>query len=345
VRKNSWSTLALIREACLNTFGWRSRGAASLWVAVAFGSGLAVYAALQWTTYQTALLALESQGAGTITFAAADNRVPVSVSRASCESLAGESGVVAAGIIADLGRSDFAQLGSSVAVLEASPSLVTELIAHDGVVGSSLVGTVVSREIYSPRFGAVSTATRSSLEGRLGIGSAVTFSLGASVTHAPSCTVVLKKYASVREVTPGLQSQLVTTGGAVIASERLRSPYPVTTEYLNRLERYLPILVGGVGAVMALIQYKVRGSELAAYRLSGTSKDDLTKLLTFEQILLAGTMAASGATTTYVLKSEFEFPHVAVLWLLLGSLAWIATFALACPVISRQNPISMAKER
>lgn len=345
-RRQGWSVFLLLREALLNVFAWRSGGTFIIAFAIFAGAGQVVYMSAQWERLEASLLEQESRGHGVYDFAAADVRLAAAISRTSCDHLDKITGVDSAGIIQEERRESFTQIGSTVRVVAVSQTLVKELEHYDAVVGSALgfqPGTEVT--LFSPNLGFLHAVVGGVQESRLALGSAVAVALPPDRSTAETCTATLVKNAESRELVPVLQSSLHVSGGSIVAAERFTSTHDLTAAYLDRVERFFPLLLGVAGASIAFVSYKLRSNQLAAYRLSGTSRVDLMVLLMFEQALASGVFVTASVTATVVmLLSRDSTPYATSGWALLGGITWLLTFTLSAALLSRQNVAQLAKD-
>ena len=138
---------------------------------------------------------------------------------------------------------------------------------------------------------------------------------------------------------------LRSTGGPIIAVPQLRESHSVLDAYRGRLAGG-PLGAGALGALASLTLLIMRSSELAAYRLSGTSFVDLVPLLVFEQTLLAGTLVLF-ASFRLVVASLLTpaLPNAMFLWPWLVSLSWLAIICAAAPFAARRSPAQLARDR
>lgn len=343
--RQGWTAYLLLREAILNVFAWRGGGTFILAFALAAGAGQVIYMSAQWERLEASLLEQQSRGLGVYDFTVADGRSTAVVSRPSCEHLNGIVGVDSAGITQEEPRENFIQTGPAVRIVAVSRALVPELERYDAVIGSTLgfrPGTEVT--LFSPNLGSMRAVVGGVNETRLAFGSAIAIALPPGRNTAGTCTATLVRNANARELVPLLQSSLHVSGGSIVATERFTSTYDLTAAYLQRAERFLPMLLGVAGSSIAFISYRLRSNQLAAYRLSGTSRSDLMALLMFEQILAAGVfVTASAAATIVMLLSRDSTPDSTWGWALLGGITWFQTFTISAVLISRQNVAQLAK--
>jgi ABC-type antimicrobial peptide transport system permease subunit len=119
---------------------------------------------------------------------------------------------------------------------------------------------------------------------------------------------------------------------------------PVDT-YLKRPSRWLPLLLGALGALATAISTRLRASEIAVYRMSGTSATSVVSLLTVEALLIAGTAAASAATASAVLAKGHLDATVPVVRGLAMAGVWTLTSIVASLDLAVRSPNDLAKDR
>lgn len=68
-----------------------------------------------------------------------------------------------------------------------------------------------------------------------------------------------------------------------------------------------------------------RSGEMAAYRLSGTSRVILATILTFEALLTASVFTTSAALAAGTLTTSFISMTEVLLWILAGGTTWVLT--------------------
>ncbi|QDB80566.1 hypothetical protein FE251_15210 [Georgenia wutianyii] len=128
-------------------------------------------------------------------------------------------------------------------------------------------------------------------------------------------------------------------------SQLLTATSDPALNYLERLSRWLPLLLGLLGAIATAIVTRLRSSELAVYRMSGTSPTSLMTLLTLETLLIAGIAALSAATAPLALPAHYIDPAVPVLWGIGLAGTWaVVTLAMSLDLAVR-HPSDLAKDR
>lgn len=338
-----WRAGPLVREASLNVF--LGGGGLHLLAGFALVTGAAVGVALagQAMTIEAELMSLRSEGRGVVVFTTADRDIEVHIDRMTCEGLAARSDVERAGILVDTGRHDLATVGRDVVVFQASTSLAPALSTVDALVGDKLGYPHGQRRLNLDGH-SVSAVVDDSGVPTTGMDSAVTVALPPAVVSGDECVVLLVPWARTQEVAAEAAATLRAEGGPVSAYAALREPVDVISRHTDRPERLLPVLAGLVGAVLTAIVTATRSSQLAAYRLSGTSCTQLLVLLWLEGALLAGLFAASGVLAAILLLGIGPSAAAGAVWILAGATVWVGLGSLAWPSAVR-NPIHLAKDR
>lgn len=343
--QNGWRTPALIQEASRNALNWSSRQTISIAAAILIGLAIAAVSFLDFTGLTATLGRLQDEGRNLIVVQSANPQEPAKISVPLCEQLVDIPAIARAGTVVPLRSANLTQLGPHVPIVGVSPSLLPRLATVDAIVGSSLglrAGNITLIVDGAPEHAQVGAAQPDAL----GTNSAVAVALPPTMGFSPQCLVELKKYESITQVAPVILAELRSAGGPVIAAPQLKESFNVLAAYRDRPDRWLPLGAGALGALIALTLLVMRSSELAAYRLSGTSSTDLIKLLVVEQILLAGTTVAFGSFGLVVARLlNPELPTSAFLWPWLTGLSWLVAFASVVPFAARRSPAQLARDR
>ncbi|NKF31377.1 hypothetical protein HER21_33600, partial [Pseudomonas sp. BGM005] len=110
------------------------------------------------------------------------------------------------------------------------------------------------------------------------INSGVVIPRSVQATTAPACVVQLERFADARSLSAALASS-VSAAGPPLVVQQVAESYDIVANYVERAERFIPLALGAIGALMGLTALRARGSELAAYRLSGTSVLDVYRIV------------------------------------------------------------------
>lgn len=351
---DSWSLSLLAREAVRNVLTTAGRLFPMLILAVVFGSAHVAFAAHQGTALEAQLDELQTQGRNVIDLsgdAPAGPGTAPQVSRASCEALSELPMVDRAGLRRDSDESvSYAQIGLNVPVRAMSVTLAPALNDYDALLGTGLVnqsklGDIDAITVVSDT-GTTFTAYADPSIGMEGLSTSAMFvPLGPDVTSGPTCMVVLDRYANLQDSRAVLAASIDIDGGAGRADALLTETADLVQTYLNRSDRFLPMLLGVIGGLAVAGIAGLRSSELAAYRLSGTSPRSMAMLLGIEQALVAGLFVCSSALTVAILRGEIISAPAVLGWSLLAAMVWLTVGNLATLPILRKRPSDMAKDR
>jgi hypothetical protein len=373
-----WRTTALLREALLNTLGRGSRQNVIASVAIALGLASALGSTFVENELRRDDLARERAGYGVLQIGSTSDSDEARISRTSCEALTSRDGVRRAGVIIPLDRVAFVQTGAAHVAL-VSTTLLPALVEVDAVVGRDLVGDgamgfpgsagvgVPARGVegadeartaaggeapwwLASADGAVSARVGGVEPAGIGLGSVISFALPADVDEAPVCIVevapTLIGGATAGDVTSEIIAGLETEGPDVGA-------FPVETGGTSLREvwsgspaRAFPVGAGVVGALIAGLVLVLRSSEIAAYRLSGTSARSLLRLLFFEQAVLAGCLvSAAGVGFAMLACVGAAVSPSGLHWALLSGVAWLVVVGVPAFVTASRNPVRLARDR
>jgi len=314
-------------------------------LAVLAGSGSSAFILVETESLRKEVQALADDGHNVLTFSALKPEEPTLISRASCEALATQSGVRAAGVLEPERELNVLPVGNRLPAQRASITLFPELKDADLLVGPKLSdhasGGFVVRIGDEP---AKAVVAEPHAEG-LGTGFGITLPPRASASTSEHCVVILDPFADAQTTRDALAAQLHTSGNAVTSTELLVPTNDPVDTYLKRPSRWLPLLLGALGALATAISTRLRASEIAVYRMSGTSATSVVSLLTVEALLIAGTAAASAATASAVLAKGHLDATVPVVWGLAMAGVWTLTSIVASLDLAVRSPNDLAKDR
>ena len=317
-----WKVLGLFRESVLNVINPRSRMVVTLVVAIAFGSAAVSFYAYESKQFADRLSELESQGSNVVVFQSSKPGVEIQISRKSCEALADIPGVTRSGLLIDEGTRNLPEVGANISLFAASTSLFPQLSQSDGLIGVSLAIGQLERTVT---FGKSDTRRLSVAQRQpegIPTNTAIVLPLAIGATAGPHCLVELARFQKSRSDIPVLESQLVVQGGSVIGRSQLTPPTDPVVDWTNRPGQFIGMALGAIGGLLATMLVWTRSSELAAYRLSGTSRRSLALMLTIESLLAAGMFGFSGTLAACVLDHFVISPHEVLLWSITGSATW-----------------------
>lgn len=342
MQRDHWYVGLLAREAVRNVCGPGSRTLAVLALAVLAGAGSSAYIALGTQTMRQEIHDLAADGRNVLVFSALSNEAPTRIERDSCEALAGQHGIGRAGILEPVGELDVLPVGTRLPAQRASTTLFPELSDADLLVGHNLSDRA-SRP-FTVRAGQdLATAVHADPHPEdLGTGSSITLPPRPGDATSTQCVVILDAFSDVDTALPAVAAQLKVTTNPASGTELLTATSDPATDYLQRSDRWFPLLLGLLGAVATAITTRLRASESAVYRMSGTSPVSVMTLLTFETLLIAGSAALSATAASLALSAYYLDPAVPVLW----GLALAGTWALAASLdLAVRRPSNLAKDR
>ncbi len=343
--RDRWHLGLLAREAARNVFGSGSRLLAVVALAAFAGAGSSAYIALETETMRQEIHDLAADGRNVLVFSALSEDAPTRIERASCEALAEQHGIRHAGILEPAGEIDVQPVGTRLPTQRASTTLFPELTDADLLVGRNLSNRA-SRP-FTVRAGQdLATAVHADPHPEdLGTRSSITLPPRPGDSTSKQCVVILDAFSDVTTALPAVAAQLKVSINPASGAELLTATSNPATDYLQRSDRWFPLLLGLLGAVATAITTRLRASEIAVYRMSGTSPVSVMTLLTFETLLIAGSAALSATAGSLALSAHYLDPAVPILWGLALAGTWaIATLAASLDLAVRR-PTNLAKDR
>jgi hypothetical protein len=341
VRREGWPVALLVREAALNcgTRGSRLRTVPVLAIVAAFLT--LGYATLDGVRFAEAARERESAGHYVLAFRSADVASPVEIAVASCERLAGDIRVQRAGVLVGGELVTVPQLGADQRVIHASQGLFPELTRHPGLLGAAspeVGGTLVVD-------GAPITVSRLRPQPRgVDVNRSVVLPLTEVRPWHDECLVVANRLVAVSELAADLTAALDVRGGSVVASGAGMDAGDLAVEFAGRSERWLSLVVGGAGGLLAAMVNRFRASEIAVYLLAGTSRADLMRLLVIEQLVIAGLYLVTTSASMILLHEAYVAPVAQVLWGLTGAIAWFVVAVFASLPVALRNPVTRPRD-
>lgn len=341
---DGWRLADLVREALHNTFATGARLLTAVALVGMLGTASVAFLMLEQRAMDEQIQALTAQGRGVVHYAEASADRPTLIDRASCEALAHAPGVQTAGIVLDAGRADALPFAIDAVAQRVSSTLIPELGRVDVLLGPTLAshaGPFRTLVHGHPFEAAVAPGSRQGTSTSF----ALSFPLLPGDDAAGQCAVILDPLVVAGDVAATHIAQLATRGNPLTAQEALRSPVDPIEAYLARMGRHLPLALGLLGGILTAVITRTRTSELAVYRLSGTSRTSLLTLLALENLLVAGTTAAVTAITSLALTTHLLDPATAIVagLTIAGTTALTAT--LATIDIPFRRPTDLAKDR
>ncbi|MEO5535775.1 MAG: hypothetical protein ABIR17_11670 [Pseudolysinimonas sp.] len=340
-----WRTGAIFDEARRNALLWRSRQSIAIAVSILLGLGLALTSASDWHTLSRNIESLDLRGRNVLIAQATDPASPAEISIASCEATSELLAVERAGAVVALDSTNVTQLGPRVPLVGVSPSLLPELDHVAAVVGSSLglapgdITLVVEGEVLTARVGQPQPEA-------FGLNSAVAVRVPFTTTWTRQCVIELGDSESVTRQAALISAQLRTDGGDIAVTPYVNETFDILQAFGSRPTRWVPLGFGLLGLILGGALLSMRSSELAAYRLSGTSRRDLVILLAAEQALLAGVTVAFGSFGCVIaLLVVPTMPLTTLLWPWVTGLTSLVGFWFVAYFATRRSPAVLARDR
>lgn len=341
-KRTRWRFSALVREAVVNATATGTRAIVMSALSVAVGVLIAALQLYDWSSLTQQVRSADAQGRSVVTISASP-QMSAQIEVASCEALTSLEGVEAAGVIVLGGRSSFDQLGVGLATARASSTLIPEVAAADLAIGSAL-GTAESGTLTSGSGYVRSYTTASAQPAGVDVNSLVLSPLLGSDTTAPTCIVRLRSFAHVHDYLPMLLASLQSTGPPLVTRASTEAVDPVAS-YSTRITVWAPAL-GGLGcALLGLATLFARGSEIATYRMSGTTIRATLGICTFEQALYAAILWCSASLTTVVWHGSLGHPVGTIAAAGVAAFTWLAVYPIGATPFLRRDPTVLAKDR
>jgi len=354
---DKWPLGYLAREATRNVMAWGARLFPVLLIGILLGSGIVALAVKETKDYEARVAQLAAQGRNVVSlYLQGDSDQEAAnpddgLGRRSCEALNDMRGVVAAGLVGEgLESQNIAQLSSLTQVRPVSATLLPQLTEYDLVIGAAAAENAglapdAQKTILTSKGTLLTGIVNTEIGPRVPSTLAVFSVLGPEIQHEKFCNVILDQKADVAGMIPILEASLTAKGGDVVSQVIFVEQFDVRKDFLNRTERFAAPAAGIFGGLILAILTFMRSSELAAYRLSGTSPRSLGLMLSFESALIAGTFFTSAAVGVAVFYADLFSSLATLLWAATGAGTWMfVSWLLALPVL-RRKPSDMAKDR
>jgi len=344
LRRDGWSISLLFREGSKNVLDWRSRMAPLVVLAVIMGLASVVFSSFQSASFSDRLAEQKLAGRNVLVIGAADQRRPVTIQRSSCERLEEVSTVERSGLLERANTVDFAQLGTNVPVVEASATLFPQLDAFDLLIGAKLGN---QQKPFFVRIGSGTALAHTVVQQPTGVdtNSAVVRGLAPGTKSGSLCVVVLSDLTTTERNRTLILSRLSASGGPLSATQAFTDTSDPINDFKNRPDRFLPLVLGLLGGLCGGILNRLRSSEIAAYRLSGTSARSLFIIVTVEQGLISGLFAVSAAGAALSIGGPPSTILAGLLWAVSGSMIWVIVSSLSTVDLPLRQPPSLAKDR
>lgn len=345
MQRDHWHLGLLAREALRNVVGPGSRLIAVLALAVIAGAGSSAYIALETQTMRQEVHDLAADGRNVLVLTALSNDAPARIARDSCEALADQHGIRHAGMLERSEELDVLPVGARLPTQRASTTLFPELSHADLLVGRHLSDRAARP--FTVRSGQdLATAVHAGAYPEdLGTGFSITLPPRPGDTTTERCVVILDAFSDAGTALPVVAAQLEVTDNPVWGSELLTATNDPVATFLQRPTRWFPVLLGLLGAVATAIITRLRASEIAVYRMSGTSPTSVMTLLSLENLLVTGTAALSATAAALALRAHYLDPAVPILWGLALAGTWTIVALAASLDLAVRRPSDLAKDR
>lgn len=335
-----WASGALCREARRNcgTRGSRTRMVPLLAVVAAF-------VVLWWTQmeslrFSNAVLDRSTAGHYVLTIHSVDVQEAAEIRVTACEALVADARVDRAGVLLGGTLVAIPQLGADQRVIEASAGLFPHLQEGSALVGSKLPD--ISGALVVDQVALVPVVLAEQPRG-IDVNRSVVLPLQEHRQVHSECVVVVRPLVAVHEAASELIASL-DARGALMASGPGLGADDIGQTYVQRVERWISVVVGAVGGLVAAVVNRFRFSEFAVYRLSGTSPADTVRLIAYEQLIVAGFFVATLSASAWLVGNRLTSPTALIWWSLAGAAVWFVTAtAASIPAVVR-NPVTSQRD-
>lgn len=345
--RGRWRAPMVFREAVLNVSALGSRGFLVSCLGLIAGGLLANQYALSVYAFEDRLADDGRIGARIVELAPlerSDERA--AISGASCERLSRLPAVARSGSIVPGGRLDSIQLGASVPWVYVSGALLTD-VPGVAVVGRDILPDISEldpRSRLRTSMGTMPFVLGTSEPEGVDVGSSLSLPMPPT-SAVPSCLAELVPGTPVGAASAVLLAALDTQGGSFFARPHSVVSSSAEVAFLNRPDRHLPLLLGGVLGLVAYLARRLRSGEVAAYRLSGTGDGDFLFLALIEDSLAVFAMVMAGFWTLQVADLPGSLMGAALVGLLSAGACWITISTIGSIQLSRANALSLAKDQ
>lgn len=342
---SGWRRATLRREALRNVTARGSRLGGVVLVAALLGAVTGAALVSEWRTLHDDLGDLALEGRGVVVLASGDPAAPARIDVASCRALAAHPAVARAGGFREAASRSFVQLGPLVPVTEVDPALVPGLARAAAVVGNRLGSFRAPLQLEGldgSRLLAVGGEPEPS--GLAGLNTAVAVALPADLAATSQCAVVLEPLADLGATVPQLLAA-VRADVDLVAAPAQPGGFDVVGAYDARPSRFLPLGIGLLAAGFAAVVTRARSSEIAVYRLSGSTRVEVVRLLLLEQVLAAGALVAAGSLALVAGIGLAPAAPAHPIWVAIAGLTWLAAAGPAALLATRRSPADLARDR
>ncbi len=331
-------------EAAHNLTPWSSRGFVAIVVAVLVGAVSGGVLSSATHAHLSEVAREDLSGAQVVVIGDSSAPGGPTISRTSCESLASDPFVRAAGTYRISQYRTFTQVGS-VAVIEASPQLLdfqgrTVLMGDELARSAQLATTGVLTETDSP------DQTHDYKVGpTMPTGIDVNGSL--SVARVPdamvrSCVVWLRSSVQAERALPVVVARLDMIGSGPLPVRASPESAQAQVRFARSTDGWTAVAWGALAGAAAGLFRRFRPSEAISYRLSGFTRAHLAQLVIMEDATCAAVLVLAGLA---ILTAD-PAPVLALsnaLWLAAAGSAFLTTSLLLALLVILPNPVRLAK--
>lgn len=344
---NRWRHIDLLYEAFSNTIAQPSRIRWFLPILVACAIAFTAFRLVEFSGLDAKVDELSTQGRNIVMVQSFDPLVSVEIDQGSCEALTKSDGIDAAGVLVQVPPKPFPQLGNSVTVFMASPALFPAFADADVLIGANLLNYSPGTKLAVLQDGqALRAEVLERAPNGVPVNSAVLYSLNRNESFSASCLVMFDQRQDLSSALPGAIAQLNVHSGNVAAFPVLSSTRNPFSEYLSRPTQHLPVAVGILLGLMLAIATRLRASEIATYRLSGTSQRGIATLMYLEAVWVGTTYLGFGCLTAVaLLQPEPMWLLTVCIEHLIAASAIVLTASIFSISLARRSPMDLAKER
>lgn len=343
-----WRIADLALEAVKNVLCSRSTLIKVACLAAILGLALTFFRTQELVQLDAKVAELEANGRNTVVIQGTDPKKPSRINRHSCDALSGTAGVLASGALVQQGvvKAQAPQLGTNFFHYGASPSLVGELSQSTVGVGQARLELPAKSKLFLRyESNSVDAAILERRGNGIPINDSIVSALRPDVIATETCVVVLDQKLDAKVLLPSLASQLSVESGALVAAFTLPETFNPFEEFRTRLTRLVPLVVGiALGGLIGLVTL-MRSSEFATYRLSGTSRASLLKILFFEASTVSGIFWLASSATLLFWNIEADLTTGLIAEQLSVSCISILTAMFFATFCVRRPATEMAKDR
>ncbi|RLP75965.1 hypothetical protein D9V32_07335 [Mycetocola tolaasinivorans] len=312
--------------------------------AVLAGVFVSSFSSYRDQSFTQEMLRQNQLGRNVVTFLSSSPDAAAKIDRTSCEALSVRPDVQRSGLLQPDRIENVSGIDPRVHIYRASVTLFPGLERYDALIGSVL-GADNRPALIGIAGGARSAAVLPKQPRGLDVNTGIVLPLSPNVREGEACIVQFSENADITGQTKDAALSLSVSESSLGANTSLEAVTNPVMDYLTRTERFLPVALGTIGALLSGVVLRARTSEFSTYRLSGTSRAVLFSIISCEQLIVSGIFFMSTALSLSVLYSTFVSPVAMLLTAVAASAAWcVAGAPFALGQIAR-DPITQAKER